>query len=91
MTAEQPEVPSAHNLADLVRSAAELRGDGPALASGPATTSWVDLDRLVDAAAAGLQRLGLTVGDRLGTACRTRRTSSSPTSARCAPAWSRCR
>ena len=63
------------NLADLVRAAAQTRGDRPALrylpveASGPVTivsTTWAELDREVDAAATGMvATLSLTIGDRV--------------------------
>lgn len=62
------------NLADLVRDAAARAGDRPALlhddvAGGPATLTWSQLDRDVDATAAGLRSgLDLHVGDRVALA-----------------------
>jgi long-chain acyl-CoA synthetase len=54
------------NLADLVRDAAQRRGDGAAFVHRGATTTWAQLDGEVDAAAAGLLALGLRTGDRVG-------------------------
>ena len=61
MTAGSPS-----NLADLVRRAAGRSPDKPALHFGGATVSWSALDALVDAAAAGLGKLELSTGDRVG-------------------------
>ena len=68
-------VPDAGNLADLVRRAAAGRGDRAALlhvpdgASEAVTTTWAELDRDVDAAAAGLRdQLHLRDGDRVAIA-----------------------
>lgn len=55
-----------HNLADLVRRAAGRSPDKPALHFDGTTTNWSALDALVDAAAAGLGRLDLSTGDRVG-------------------------
>jgi long-chain acyl-CoA synthetase len=52
-------------LADLVRRAARARPQHPAILAGGGTTTWAQLDASVDAAAAGLQRLGLEPGDRV--------------------------
>ena len=54
------------NLADLVRAAAERRGDRAAFLHRGTTTTWAQLDAAVDAAAAGLLALGLQAGDRIG-------------------------
>ena len=54
------------NLADLVRSAAQRRADGPAFVHRGTTLTWAEVDRAVDAAAAGLLGLGLEPGDRVG-------------------------
>jgi long-chain acyl-CoA synthetase len=56
----------ARNLADLVRAAATTAPDKAALVAGATSTSWADLDRLVDSVAAGLQHRGLAAGDRVG-------------------------
>jgi long-chain acyl-CoA synthetase len=56
----------ARNLADLVRASAQRRPDGTALVAGSRSYTWREVDALVDAAAAGLRRLGLTAGDRVG-------------------------
>jgi long-chain acyl-CoA synthetase len=56
----------AGNLADLVRSAAERRADGPAFLHRGSTTTWAQVDAAVDRAAAGLRALGLQPGDRVG-------------------------
>ena len=53
------------NLADLVRSAAADRGEHVALVSGGRSVTWAQVDTAVDAAAAGLQALGLSAGDRV--------------------------
>ena len=53
------------NLADLVRAAAAERGDHPALVGGGRTLTWHQVDVAVDAAAAGLQALGLLPGERM--------------------------
>jgi long-chain acyl-CoA synthetase len=54
------------NLADLVRDAAQARGDGAAFLHRGATITWAQVDADVDAAAAGLLALGLQAGDRVG-------------------------
>ena len=54
------------NLADLVRSAAQRRGDGTAFVHRGTATTWSQVDAAVDAAAAGLRALGLVAGDRVG-------------------------
>lgn len=56
---------SGSNLAGLVRTAARSHPDKAALVAGEATTTWAELDALVDAAASGFRRLGLQPGDRL--------------------------
>jgi len=54
------------NLADLVRRSAARRPDATALVHDGARTTWSDLDAAVDAAAAALvNELGLTTGDRV--------------------------
>ncbi|MFN2626467.1 MAG: AMP-binding protein [Mycobacteriales bacterium] len=53
------------NLADLVRDAAARAADKPALLHAGRRLTWGELDRAVDGAAAGLQGLGLTPGDRV--------------------------
>ncbi|MFL6064031.1 MAG: class I adenylate-forming enzyme family protein [Friedmanniella sp.] len=56
------------NLADLIGARAVERPDAPALAEpGPASLrlTWSQLDRRVDAVAAGLNTLGLLAGQRL--------------------------
>jgi long-chain acyl-CoA synthetase len=53
------------NLADLVRSAAAARPHHPALVTGDRTLAWDHVDAAVDAAAAGLQAMGLRRGDRV--------------------------
>ncbi|MCW2679272.1 MAG: AMP-dependent synthetase and ligase [Frankiales bacterium] len=58
--------PHSGNLADLVRSAAERRGDGAAFVHRGSTLTWAEVDAAVDAAAAGLLALGLAPGDRVG-------------------------
>ena len=58
--------PESGNLADLVRAAAQRRPEGAAFLHGAATTTWAQLDRDVEAAAAGLRGLGLRAGDRVG-------------------------
>ena len=58
--------PVAGNLADLVRSAAQRRGDGVAFVHRGTTLTWAQVDTAVDAAAAGLLALGLAPGDRVG-------------------------
>jgi long-chain acyl-CoA synthetase len=63
--------PARGNLADLVRDSAARAGERPALlhvpADGPPTTvTWAELDRDVDATAAGmLSGLDLSTGDRV--------------------------
>jgi long-chain acyl-CoA synthetase len=54
------------NLADLVRSAAEVSPDKPALLAPDGSISWGDLDRQVDALAGALRAQGLGTGDRVG-------------------------
>jgi len=54
------------NLADLVRDAAGRSPDQPAFLFQGRSTSWGELDGLVDRTAAGLQQLGLAPGDRVG-------------------------
>jgi long-chain acyl-CoA synthetase len=56
------------NLADLVRAAVAERGDHVALRSGGRSLTWHHVDVAVDAAAAGLQALGLLPGDRVALA-----------------------
>jgi long-chain acyl-CoA synthetase len=56
----------ARNLADLVRAAATTAPGKAALVAGERSTTWTELDRLVDAVAAGLQQRGLAAGDRIG-------------------------
>ncbi len=58
--------PGTGNLADLVRAAAERRGDHAAFVHRGAAVTWAQVDAAVDAAAAGLQALGLDAGDRVG-------------------------
>ncbi|WP_432985127.1 AMP-binding protein [Dactylosporangium sp. CA-233914] len=52
-------IPAAVNFADVVRRAAAARGACPALRSHDAELTWAELDRQVDAVAAGLGALGL--------------------------------
>jgi long-chain acyl-CoA synthetase len=54
------------NLADLVRDAAQRTPDKAAFLAQGRTTTWAELDRLVDRTAAGLLGLGLAAGDRVG-------------------------
>jgi long-chain acyl-CoA synthetase len=54
------------NLADLVRSAAEVSPDKSALLGSDGSVSWRDLDRQVDALAGALRSQGLRTGDRVG-------------------------
>jgi long-chain acyl-CoA synthetase len=54
------------NLADLVRRAAATAGERAALRSPAGSLTWAELDARVDAAAAGLARLGRRPGDRVG-------------------------
>ncbi len=56
---------AAGNLSDLVRAAAERTPDKPAFLSEATSTTWAEVDRQVDAAAAGLRGLGLQPGDRV--------------------------
>ena len=56
---------AAGNLSELVRAAAERSPDKAAFLSGPATTTWREIDAQVDAAAAALAGLGLEPGDRV--------------------------
>lgn len=51
--------------ADILPTAAHLFGDAPALATSARTLSFIELDVLSDAVAAGLMRGGLTAGDRV--------------------------
>ena len=60
MSTAQPE-----NLADLVRAAGSAAADKTALISGTTTLTWADLDRKVDAVAAGLSARGLAAGERV--------------------------
>jgi long-chain acyl-CoA synthetase len=53
-------------LADLVRSAAQRRGESPAFLHRGTRMTWAQVDAAVDAAAAGLLSLGLQRGDRVG-------------------------
>ena len=53
------------NLADLVSSAAAVRGGHPALIGGHGTTSWSELDAAVNRTAHALASLGLEPGDRV--------------------------
>ncbi len=53
------------NLADLVREAAAERGEHVALVAGGRSLTWHQVDVAVDTAAAGLQALGLSPGDRV--------------------------
>ena len=53
------------NLADLVRDAAAVRPDHQALVGGGGSLTWAQVDDAVDAAAGGLQALGLHRGDRV--------------------------
>ncbi len=55
-----------HGMADLVRRAAAATPDKAALLFHDQLITWAELDARVDAAAAGLQQLGLTPGDRVG-------------------------
>jgi long-chain acyl-CoA synthetase len=61
---EEPAGP-VHTVADLVARAAERAGDRPAMLSGAASSTWAELDGLVDRAASALRRLGLAPGDRI--------------------------
>src|SRR3954471_1511576 len=54
------------NLADLVRSAATVTPDKPALLGADRSVSWAELDREVGALAAALRSRGLNDGDRVG-------------------------
>jgi long-chain acyl-CoA synthetase len=54
------------NLADLVRAAAERRGQAAAFVHEGRTLTWAQVDADVDTAAAGLRALGLAAGDRVG-------------------------
>ncbi len=56
------------NLADLVRRAAVASPDKSALVHASGVVSWGELDRRVDAVAAGLAGLGLRHGDRVALA-----------------------
>ncbi len=58
--------PGAGNLAELVRSAAQRRGDAAAFVHRGSTLTWAQVDAAVDAAAGGLLALGLVPGDRVG-------------------------
>jgi long-chain acyl-CoA synthetase len=53
------------NLAELVREAARSSPDKAALVFHGESTTWAELDRQVDALAAGLRGLGLERGDRV--------------------------
>jgi len=53
------------NIAGFLRASAQRDPDGTALVVGPDRFSWGDLDRAVDAAAAGLLQRGLHGGDRV--------------------------
>lgn len=52
-------------LTALVRAAADRRPGHPALLAGARTLTWAQVDGAVDAAAAGLQGLGLASGERV--------------------------
>ncbi|MCU0265329.1 MAG: AMP-binding protein [Actinomycetia bacterium] len=56
------------NLAGLVRAAAAARPGHPALVAGQRSLTWAQVDAAVDAAAAGMQALGLAPGARVALA-----------------------
>ncbi|MCA1710212.1 MAG: AMP-binding protein [Actinobacteria bacterium] len=57
--------PAGGNLAELVRAAAESSPDKAAFLFRDRTLTWSEVDRTVDAVAAGLIRLGARTGDRV--------------------------
>jgi long-chain acyl-CoA synthetase len=57
----------ASNLADLVRTAAQNRGEHAALVSQHGSTSWREFDADVDRMASALRGLDLQAGDRVAT------------------------
>ncbi len=64
----RPGAESAVNVADLVRLAATDRGPAPALLGAHGTTTWAELDALVDKMGTALVALGLEPGDRVAIA-----------------------
>lgn len=64
----QPGAPRVSNLAELVRRAAVNAPDRPAVVTGGRRVSFSELDRMVDAVAAGLVDAGLVAGFRVALA-----------------------
>ncbi|WP_433082979.1 AMP-binding protein [Dactylosporangium sp. CA-052675] len=64
MTVQDVSHSAAGNFADAVRRAASAGGARPALRSHDAELTWAELDRQVDAVAAGLGALGLGADER---------------------------
>ncbi|MGC9318787.1 MAG: long-chain-fatty-acid--CoA ligase [Armatimonadota bacterium] len=54
------------SLVQVLQKTAARRPDRPALVTGEVQMTWGELSAAVDAAAAGLQRLGVEPGDRVG-------------------------
>ena len=83
-----------NNLADLVARQAETQPLAGALVQPMPVRramTWAELDRRIDAVAAGLSAHGLVAGHRIASSVRTASNSSWPTSRPCAPATSPCR
>jgi long-chain acyl-CoA synthetase len=53
------------NIAEFLRASAQRHPDAPCLVAGESVHSWIDIDRAVDAFAAGLVQRGLHAGDRV--------------------------
>ncbi|MFA5787493.1 MAG: long-chain fatty acid--CoA ligase [Actinomycetota bacterium] len=53
------------NVSDLVRASAAARGEQPAVVFHDHPTTYADLDKMIDRAAAGFSRLGVSRGDRV--------------------------
>lgn len=63
-TVQEVSISAVGNFSDVVRRAAATGGDRPALRSHDAELTWADLDRQVDAVAAGLLARGIPADER---------------------------